>query len=248
MITVKTEEEINIMREGGRILASVLKEIKQLAKPGIATIELDRACEALILKYGAKPSFKGYHGFPHSACISINDEIVHCFPSGRILEEGDVVCMDLGIFYNGYHTDMAETVIIGKSKWRAKRLVQVTKKALDIGIKKVKIGNTIGDIGSAIQKYVESRGFSVVRDLCGHGIGKEIHEDPRIPNFGEKHNGERLLQGMVICIEPMVTAGDWQLKKAKDGYGFATKDGSLSAHFEHTIAVTKHGPKILTII
>ncbi len=227
-------------------MAGVLEKISRLAKPGVATMELDRAAEALILKHGAKPSFKGYHGFPHSACISVNDEVVHCFPSGRILKEGDVVCLDLGVFYKGYHTDMAKTVIAGKGTWRARRLVSVTERSLDVGIKKVKIGNTLGDIGHAVQKYVESRGFSVVRDLCGHGIGKEIHEEPHIPNFGEKHSGEKLSEGMVICIEPMVTAGDWHLKKAGDGYGFATKDGSLSAHFEHTIAVTKHGPKVLT--
>lgn len=247
MITIKSEEEISIMREGGKILSTVLKEIEKMARPGRATIDLDRAAEALILKYGAKPSFKGYHSFPHSVCISVNEEVVHCFPSGRILKEGDIVCLDLGAFYKGYHTDMAETIVIGKSSYEAKRLILVTRKALKRGIKKTKIGNTIGDIGNTIQRYVESQGFSVIRDLCGHGIGKNIHEDPAIPNFGKRGTGEKLLEGMVICIEPMVIAGgDYRIKKAKDGYGFSSKDDSLTAHFEHTIAVTKQGPKVLT--
>ncbi len=248
MITIKSTEEISIMREGGIILAKVLKEIKNMAKPGVATIDLDRAAEALILKYGAKPSFKGYHSFPNSVCISVNEEVVNCFPSDRILKEGDVVCLDLGVFYKGYHTDMAETIVAGKSSYEAKRLVSVAKKALKRGIKKTKIGNTTGDIGNTIQRYVEGQGFSVIRDLCGHGIGKNIHEEPAIPNFGKRGHGEKLLEGMVICIEPMITEGDYHIKKAKDGYGFSSKDNSLTAHFEHTIAVTKQGPKILTEI
>ncbi|MEK7664692.1 MAG: type I methionyl aminopeptidase [Patescibacteria group bacterium] len=246
MITIKSQKEILIMQEGGKILAKVLKEIKNLAKPGIATIDLDRACEALILKYGATPSFKGYHSFPHSICISINEEVVHCLPSSRILKEGDVVCLDLGVFYKGYHTDMAETIAIGKTSFEAKRLIMVARKALKRGIKKTKIGNTIGDIGNTVQRYVEGQGFSVIRDLCGHGIGKNIHEDPAIPNFGKRGDGQKLSEGMVICIEPMATAGSWQIKKTKDGYGFSSKDNSITAHFEHTIAITKHGPKILT--
>jgi methionyl aminopeptidase len=249
MITIKSPEEIAIMREGGNILANVLKEIEKMAKPGVATIDLDRAAEALILKHGAKPSFKGYHGFPHSVCISINEEVVHCFPSSRVLKEGDVVCLDLGAFYKGYHTDMAETIAIGKTSYEAKRLILVTRKALKRGIKKTKIGNTTGDIGNTVQRYIESQGFSVIRDLCGHGIGKDIHEDPAIPNFGKRGHGEKLLEGMVICIEPMVIAGkDYHIKKSKDGYGFSSKDNSLTAHFEHTIAITKKGPKVLTEI
>ncbi|MDP2741352.1 MAG: type I methionyl aminopeptidase [bacterium] len=248
MITIKSPEEISIMREGGKILATVLKEIGKMAKPGVATIDLDRAAEALILKYGAKPSFKGYHSFPHSACISINEEVVHCFPSNRILKEGDIVSLDLGAFYKGYHTDMAKTVAVGKISYEAKRLILVTRKALKRGIKKVKIGNTIGDIGNTVQRYVEGQGLAVIRDLCGHGIGKDIHEDPAIPNFGKRGHGEKLLEGMVICIEPMVVVGDYHIKKAKDGYGFSSKDDSLAAHFEHTIAITKKGPKVLTEI
>ncbi|TSC94381.1 MAG: hypothetical protein CEN87_502 [Parcubacteria group bacterium Licking1014_1] len=246
MINIKTPTEILIMAEGGKILAKVFKEIESMVKPGTATIDLDRAAEALILKQGAKPSFKGYQGFPYSVCVSINEEIVHCFPSGRILKEGDIVCLDLGVFYKGYHTDMAGTVAVGKVSFEAKRLISAAKKALKRGIKQAKAGSAVGDIGNTIQRYVEGQGFSVIRDLCGHGIGKDLHEDPRIYNFGKRGTGPNLVEGMVICIEPMITAGDYRLKKARDGYGFATKDNSLAAHFEHTIAVTKKGACILT--
>ena len=248
MTQIKSEEEIKIIAAGGRILANVLSQIEKMVKPGITTIELDRAAEALILKHGAKPAFKGYDGFPYSLCASVNEEIVHGFPSERILKEGDIIGLDLGVFYKGYNSDMAVTVAVGEVSFEAKRLIIVTKKALKRGIKKVRPGNTIGDIGNTIQRYVEDQGLSVVRDLCGHGIGKDVHEDPKIPNFGVRHKGEILKEGMVICLEPMVTMGDWRLKKAKDGYGYATKDGSLAAHFEHTIAVTKKGARVLTEI
>ena len=246
MITIKTAEEIEIMAEAGKILATVLKEVEKMVKPGITTIELDRAAEALIVSYGAKPAFKGYDNFPYSLCASINEDIVHGFPSERILKEGDVVGLDLGVLYKGYNSDMAITVAIGNVSFEAKRLIMVTKKALKRGIKKVRPGNTVGDIGNTIQRYIEDQGLGVIRDLCGHGIGKKVHEDPKIPNFGERHKGEVLKEGMVICLEPMVSMGDWHLKGSKDGYGYATKDGSLSAHFEHTIAVTKNGSRILT--
>ncbi len=246
MINIKTSEEIKIMVEGGKILANVLSQIEKMVKPGITTIELDRAAEALILKHGARPAFKGYDGFPYSLCASINEEIVHGFPSERILKEGDIVGLDLGVLYKNYNTDMAVTVPVGNISFEAKRLIMVTKKALKRGIKKVRPGNTIGDIGNTIQRYIEDQGLGVVRDLCGHGIGKEVHEDPRIPNFGARHKGEVLKEGMVICLEPMVTIGDWHLKKAQDGYGYATRDGSLTAHFEHTMAVTKDGVRVLT--
>lgn len=246
MITVKTEEEIRIMAEGGKILATVLKEIEKQAKPGVTTMDLDRAAEALILSYGAKPAFKGHQGFPYSLCASVNETIVHGFPSDYILKEGDIIGLDLGVLYRGYNTDAASTIAIGKISFDAKRLIMATKKALKRGIKKVMPGNTIGDIGNTVQRYAEGQGFSVVRDLCGHGIGRDLHEDPRIPNYGKRRSGETLKEGMVICIEPMLAAGDFRLKKAKDGYGFATKDNSLSAHFEHTIAVTKNGSRVLT--
>jgi len=246
MIIIKTEEEIQIMREGGKILANVMKELEKMAKPGITTLELDRAAEALILSAGAKPAFKGYDGFPYSLCASVNENIVHGLPSSYTLKEGDLLKLDLGVLYKGFNTDMAITVAVSRVSFEAKRLVNVTKKALRLGIKKTKIGNTIGDIGNTIQRFVEDQGFGVVRDLCGHGIGKGLHEDPKIPNFGKRGTGEKLVEGIVICIEPMVTAGDYNLRKSDDGYGYAAKDNFLSAHFEHTIAITAKGPRILT--
>lgn len=248
MISIKTEEEIKIMAEGGKILAKVLSEVEKMVKPGITTIELDSLAESLILQYGARPAFKGYDGFPFSLCTSINENIVHGLPSDTVLKEGDIVGLDLGVLYKGYNTDMAVTTAVGEVSFEAKRLIMVAKKSLKRAIKKVREGNTIGDIGNTVQRYVEDQGLSVIRDLCGHGIGKDVHEDPRIPNFGQRHKGEVLKAGMVICIEPMVSMGDYRLKKSRDKYGYATKDGSLSAHFEHTMVVTKDGARILTEI
>jgi len=247
-ITIKTQEEIKIIAEGGKILATVIKELEKMAKPGVTTLDLDRAAEALILSARAKPGFKGYEGFPYSLCASVNENIVHGYPSNYALKEGDIIGLDLGVLYKGYNTDMAVSVPVGNISFEAKRLLNVTKKSLRLGIKKAKIGNTVGDIGNTIQRFVEDQDFGVVRDLCGHGIGKNLHEDPKIPNFGKRGGGEKLVEGMVICIEPMVTAGDYNLRKSDDGYGYATKDNSLSAHFEHTIAITKKGPIILTEI
>lgn len=260
MILIKTPEEIEIMAEGGKVLAKIMGELKKKIKPGITTNELDRLAESLIFKSGEKCSFKGYQNFPACLCTSINEEIVHGLPSQRVLKEGDIISLDLGLFHNGFHSDMAITVPVGKISSEVQRLIQVTKKALEIGIEKVKTGNRIGDIGRAIQKYVESQGFNVVRELCGHGIGRKIHEDPQILNSVsfEKEIVDKvpyqddakikIKEGMVLCLEPMVTAGDWRLKKAKDGYGYETKDGLLSCHFEHTVALTKDGIKILTAI
>ena len=248
MIGIKTKEEIKIMTEGGRILAKVMKELEKKVKPGVSTKELDRAAEALILKSGDKCSFKGYEGYPATLCTSLNEEIVHAIPSNRKLKEGDILSLDLGIQYQGFHADMAVTVPVGKVESEKTRLIRVTKKALKRGIKKAKMGNTFGDVGNTIQRYVEGQGFGVVRDLCGHGIGKEVHEDPKILNFGKRHSGEQIKPGMVFCLEPMVTMGDWKIQKSQDGYGFETADGSLSAHFEHTILATKTGCQILTKI
>ncbi len=262
MIPLKNQKEIEIMREGGKILAKIMKELEKVVKPGIATKELDGLAESLIFNYGAKPSFKGYTNrkdgildpYPASLCTSINEEIVHCLPSDRILKEGEIISLDLGIFYpstssgqvEGFHTDMAITVPVGKISPEAQRLIRVTKKALKRGIAEIKSGNHLGDIESAIQKFVESQGFEVVRDLCGHGIGRELHEDPQILNFGKKGSGPEIKEGMVLCLEPMVAIGDPTIKRAKDGWGYQTFDDSLSAHFEHTIAVTKKGAEILT--
>jgi methionyl aminopeptidase len=246
-ITIKTPKEIRIMGEGGKLLAGILKEIEKKVEPEITTKELDRLAERLILKLGGKPSFKNYHGFPAALCTSINQEIVHGVPSSRILKEGDIISLDIGMFLNGFHSDMAITVPVGKIDLESQRLLRVTKKALKRGIKKAKIGNTFGDIGNTIQRYVESQDFNIVRDLCGHGIGRELHEEPQILNYGKRHKGEEIKEGMVFCLEPMVVMGGYKIKKAKDGHAFESIDGSLSAHFEHMIAATKNGPKILTI-
>jgi methionyl aminopeptidase len=254
MIKIKTPQEIEIMAEGGRILAKIMNELKKRVRPGIATMELEELAESLILKAGGKCSFKGYKSkdgesirpYPYCLCTSVNEEIVHVPPSERVLKEGDVLKIDIGILYKGFHTDMAITVPVGKVSFEAQRLIRVTKKALKLAIKKAKPGNTFGDIGNTIQRYVESQGFNVVRELCGHGIGRELHEEPQILNYGKRKTGEKIKEGMVFCIEPMVTAGDWHLKRTKDGFGYQTVDGSLTAHFEHTIAVTKNGGRVLT--
>lgn len=246
MITIKTEQQIELMRQGGQILAKVMSEVAREVKAGVTTKYLNKVAEDLISKSGAKPSFKHYEGFPDAMCISVNEEIVHVKPSNRILKEGDIVCLDLGVKYKGYHSDMAITVGVGKISDEAKRLIEVTKESLKIGILNAKAGKRFGDAGSEIQKYVESHRFGVVRDLCGHGIGKQLHEDPQILNYGKPGTGEEIKKGMVFCIEPMVTVGDWHIVKASDSYGYKTRDNSLAAHFEHTIAITNNGTEVLT--
>ena len=246
MITIKTPEEIEIMAEGGKVLAKIMKKVEGKLRPGIKTKELNELFEELVFKFGAKPSFKGEEGFPASLCTCINEEIVHCPPSERILKEGDILSLDGGILWKGFHSDMAVTVPVGEISFEAKRLIRVTKKALKMASKKVKPGNRVGDISNAIQRYVEYQGFHVIAELTGHGIGRKLHEEPEILNFGKKHTGPEIKEGMVICIEPMVSMGDWKIKKSKAGYGWETRDGSLSAHFEHTVAVTKDGCEILT--
>ena len=248
MINIKSKEEIEIMREGGKILAEIMQKLEQMVRPGVSTQDLNEVAEDLVFRYGARPSFKGYQGFPATLCTSINEEIVHVVPSDRVLSEGDIISLDVGILWKGFHTDLAITFPVGKVDPEILRLLRVTKKALKRGIRKIRPGITFGDLGNTIQRYVESQGFNVVRDLCGHGIGKEVHEDPQILNYGKRHKGEEIKEGMTFCLEPMVTAGDWKIKKSKDGYGFVTADGSLSAHFEHTAAVIKNGVKILTTV
>jgi len=236
------------MNEGAKILAQIMKEIIKMVKPGISTEELDEAAEGLIFQSGAKPSFKGYEGFPSSLCVSLNEEIVHGLPSERKLKEGDIVSLDLGVFYKGFHSDMAVTLPVGEVDFEILRLIRVTKKSLKLGIKKIRPGNTVGDIGNTVQRYIESQGFNVVRDLCGHGIGKELHEDPQILNYGKRRAGPELAEGMVLCLEPMAAIGGGRIKKSENGYTFETADGSISAHFESEIAVTKDGCKVLTKI
>lgn len=246
MIPIKSSKEISIMAEGGKILAQIMKELEKKVLPGITTNELNELAQELVLKSGGKCSFKGYQGYLSCLCTAINEEIVHAVPSKRVLKKGDIVTLDLGIFFKGFHTDMALTFPVGKVDPGKARLIKVTKKALKRGIKKVRPGNMVGDIGNTIQRYVEDQGLNVIRDLCGHGIGKELHEDPQVLNYGKRHTGEKLKEGHVICIEPMIAVGDFHIKKAKDGFGYTTQDNSLSCHFEHTIAVTKEGCKVLT--
>lgn len=269
MITIKTQEEIEIMAEGGKILAQIMETLRVKIKPGISTKDLDRLAESLILKFGGECSFKGYDvpddasgkkPYPSCLCTSVNEEIVHSVPSERILKEGDIISLDIGMQYKGFHTDMAKTFPVGKINKEREELIDVTKKALEAGIEKIKPENHIGDISRAVQKFIESRGFSVVRELCGHGIGKKVHEDPEIlnsvsfdratvDNVSYYGDGRLIIkEGMVLCVEPMVTVGDWHIKKSGDGFGFETQDGSLSCHFEHTIAVIKGGHLILTEI
>ncbi len=246
MISIKSKEEIEIMREGGGILAKIMKELEKMVKPGINTGELNRAAQALVLKSGGKCSFLGHQGYPACLCASVNEEIVHAIPSARILKEGEIVSLDLGILYKDFHTDMAVTVPVGKVSPEISRLIRVTKKALKRGIKKARPGNTFGDISNTIQRYIEDQGFSAVKDLCGHGIGKILHEDPEILNYGGRHSGPEIKPGMVFCLEPMVAVGSGEIKKSKDGYAYETSDGSLSAHFEHTMVATKNGVEVLT--
>ena len=254
MITIKTDQDIALMRQAGQILAQIMRELKAAVAPGIKTEDLDKLANELILKSGTKPAFKGYQGYPAALCTSVNNEVVHALPSSRKLLEGDIISLDLGVFLptdnlgTGFYSDMAITLPVGNIDPEAGRLVRVTKKSLKRALARVNPGKTLGDIGQAVQSYAESQGMAVVRELCGHGIGKQLHEEPEIPNFGQRHKGPILKPGMVIAIEPMITAGDWKIKKSTDGYGFETADGSLAAHFEHTIAVTNKGNLILTAI
>lgn len=255
MITVKSPEEIKILREGGKRLASVLYEVAERVKPGIATIELDELAEKLIRKIGGEPSFKNYKTskdkfpFPASLCVSINDEIVHGIPfAEKILKQGDIVGLDLGMKYKNLYTDMAITVGTGRISKEAKKIIKIAKWALEAGIKASKENNFIGDIGFAIQSCAEKNNFNVIRKLVGHGVGYDVHEEPDIPNFGRPKTGEQLKAGMVLALEPMFTAGSADVILDKDNWTWKTKDGSLSSHFEHTVVVTKTGAEILTKI
>lgn len=260
MIKLKTPEEIAIIHEGGKILARILDRVIAAVKPGVSTGELNVLAEKSMREAGAVPAFQGYGakidkrgraqgGFPAVLCTSTNDGVVHCVPSHEhILQDGDIISLDIGIRYKGLFTDMARTVGVGAVSTQAKQLMRITKESLDFGIKQAKPGNTVGHIGEAVQKFVEKNGFSVVRDLVGHGVGHEVHEEPRVPNFGIAGAGEKLVPGMVIAIEPMVNEGDFKIKMLSDGWSMVTRDGKLSAHFEDTIAITDKGPIILTRI
>lgn len=248
MIQLKSQREIEIMARGGRILAETVRLMEQSVKPGMTTADLDKIAEDFIRSHpGAKPSFKGLYNFPASICSSINHEIVHGIPSKkRILNEGDVVSIDVGVQYEGYHTDSATTVAVGRVNEESQRLLSVTREALDAGVAAAKAGNHLGDIGAAIQLVVEEAGFSVVRDLVGHGIGTGFHEEPQVPNYGKPNRGIRLVPGLTIAIEPMVNVGKPGIRTMPDKWTVVTIDGKRSAHFEHTVAITEEGPRILT--
>ncbi|MDO4381330.1 MAG: type I methionyl aminopeptidase [Clostridia bacterium] len=247
MIVLKTTRELSLMKEACRISAGALRVAGEAVKPGISTAEIDRIAYEYIKSQGAEPNFLHLYGFPATACISVNDEVIHGIPSKkRILKEGDIVSIDLGAKIHGYNGDNAATFACGKISDEAQRLIDVTRESLYEAIKVAVPGGKIGDIGSCVQRYCEERGFSVVREYTGHGVGKELHEDPAVPNYGTAGRGVRLLPGMTIAIEPMINQGTKAIKRLSDGWTVKTADGKLSAHFENTIAITKDGPVILT--
>lgn len=248
MVILKSRQEIEKMRKSNLIVAAILEELGKKIRPGIKTIELDRLSEEWALKKGARPAFKGYRGYPYSLCTSVNSEVVHGMPSERELKEGDIISLDFGILNDGYYGDAAVTVPVGEITPAARRLLKVTEEALYRGISEIKAGNRIGDISAAIQGHVEAAGYSVVRDLVGHGIGKSLHEDPQVPNYGSAGRGIELKPGMVFAIEPMVNEGVYRVDVLRDGWTVVTADGKLSAHFEHSVAITENGPVILSRI
>ncbi len=248
MITTKSKHELEIMREAGRIVAIAHDAARKLIAPGITTKELDAEVEKVILKAGAKPSFKGYQGFPAAICASINEELVHGIPSSRKLKSGDIISIDIGAYYKGYHGDSANTFAVGAISETAQKLLEVTEASLYEGIKMAQSGNRLSDISHSIQVFVEAKGMSIVRDYVGHGIGREMHEPPQVPNFGSPGRGIRLKRGHVLAIEPMVNWGSPEVRTLIDNWTVVTEDGSLCAHFEHTVAITDDGPQILTLL
>ncbi len=250
MISLKSEEELSYLRAAGQIVADVLAELREvtITNPGITTQELDHLAESSIIRRGARPAFKEYRGFPCCLCTSVNEQVVHGIPGDYKLQHGDIISLDLGVKLNGYYGDAAITVAIGKIGSEVNKLLEVTEEALYKGIIQAKVGNKLSDISYAIQSHVEKSGFSVVRALVGHGIGRHLHEDPPIPNFGKPHQGPKLKKGMTLAIEPMVNMGSFEVKTTKDNWTVVTKDGKPSAHFEHTIAIRGNKPEILTLI
>ncbi len=248
MVTIKTARELSKMKDACRISAEALRVAGEAVKPGVTTYEIDTIVRNYIEKQGATPSFLGYGGFPASACISVNNVVIHGIPSKKcVLKEGDIVSVDVGAYYEGFHGDNAYTFPCGKVSAMAQALLDATREGLNMGIAQALVGNRIGDIGSAVQKYVEARSYSVVRDFVGHGVGAKLHEDPSVPNYGTPGRGVRLLPGMTIAIEPMINEGTFEVRVLDDKWTTVTKDGKLSAHFEHTVAITPDGPKIMTL-
>lgn len=248
-VTIKSAREIELMTKAGEILALVHKELKKELRAGMSTWDVDRLGEEVIRSYGCEPSFLNYNGYPASICVSLNNEVVHGIPSKkRIIKEGDIVSLDAGVIYKGYHSDAARTHAVGEVSKEAKDLIRVTKESFFEGIKYAKEGNHLFDISRAIGAYAEKFGYGVVRDLCGHGIGMHLHEDPEIPNYQMQRRGMRLKAGMTLAIEPMINIGTWQVDWLDDDWTVVTKDGSLSAHYENTVLITENEPKILTVI
>lgn len=247
-VTIKSEREIGLMREAGKILAKTHKELANTLKPGISTWEIDHIGEEIIRSYGCIPSFKNYNGYPAAICVSVNNEVVHGIPSKkRILMDGDIVSLDAGVIYKGYHSDAARTHAVGEASLEAQKLIEVTKRSFFEGIKFAKEGYHLNDISRTISSYAEHFGYGVVRDLVGHGIGKRLHEEPEIPNFSKKRRGIKLQAGMTLAIEPMINQGTWRVTWLRDGWTVVTADGKLSAHYENTVLVTKGEPEILSI-
>lgn len=247
-ISIKSQREIELMREAGKILATVHEELGKMIKPGISTLDIDKKGYELIKSFGCEPSFLDYHGYPASICVSVNDEVVHGIPSkDRILKDGDIVSLDAGVIYKGYHSDAARTWGVGQISDEADRLIQVTRESFFEGIKFAKEGCHLHEISAAIDEYCRSRGYGIVRDLVGHGIGTELHEDPQVPNFRQLRRGPRLSAGMTLAIEPMINQGTWKVNFLDDDWTVVTADGKLSAHYENTILVTKGEPEILSL-
>ena len=245
-IKIKTLEEIDILRKAGKILSSIIKDLERSLTVGITKKQIDQKTESLILAHNVRPAFKGYRGFPGCACVSVNHEVVHGVPNAYVIKEGDIVSLDVGIVHQNYYVDTATTVGIGAIDPLKQKLMDVTQNSLHLGIQQALSDNHLSDISFAVQQYVESHGFSVVRNFVGHGIGQQLHEDPEIPNFGSPHQGPVLAEGMVLAIEPMVNIGTHHTKISSDGWTVVTEDGKPSAHFEHTIVITRSGPEILT--
>lgn len=247
-ITIKTEQEIELMRESCRLLSLVHKEMEDKLRPGMSTKEIDIMCDTMIRKLGCIPNFKNYNGYPASVCVSVNDEVVHGIPTKhRILQDGDIVSLDMGLIYKGYHSDAARTHAVGEITPEAKQLIEVTRQSFFEGIKMAKAGNHLHDISNAIAAYVKPYGYGIVRDLVGHGIGTQLHEDPQIPNFAQLRRGPKLRPGMTLAIEPMINMGRADVEWLDDGWTVVTEDGSLSAHYENTILITEGEPEILTL-
>ena len=246
-VVIKSSREIAVMRQAGRITAEILEILKSRLKPGMKTIELDSIAGNELKKRGAKPSFRGYRGFPADICVSINDEIVHGIPGERLIEEGDIVSIDLGVIYGGFQGDAAVTIGVGRISPKAARLIGATRDALEAGISAACAGARLGDISASIQRYAEAAGYEVVREYTGHGIGRQMHESPQVPNFGKAGTGLLLKAGMTMALEPMFNCGSWRTRIDEDLWTVRTADGGLSAHFEHTIAITDDGPEVLTV-